>query len=124
MRLSSRNTHTTRSKAGKKVHHSPRHPPVSHRAKGERAWLVAGLVIYLAVAVTGVYVSLSSQQMRNLFTSLQRIQVQNDELLGEYSRLLLERGAFASYLNVDRVAEQDLSMKFPELRDEVRRVKR
>ncbi len=90
----------------------------------DRLWLFTGVLIYLAVGVTGLFVSLSSQQMRNLFTTLQHNQTENDQLLGEYSRLLLERGAFSSYQNVGRVAERELSMKFPEVARDLKRVER
>ena len=45
---------------------------------------------------------------------MERGQRSQDELLAEYSRLLLERSMLSSYENVDQVAEGELSMRFPE----------
>jgi cell division protein FtsL len=37
-----------------------------------------------------------------------------DELLSEYSRLLLERSTLAAFQNVERIAQTELAMQFPE----------
>ena len=75
---------------------------------------MATCVVYVAIALTGVWIASLGQDVRGLFVALERNQQQQDALLAEYSRLLLERGTLASYQNVDQVAERRLAMRFPE----------
>jgi len=85
------------------------------RARGaRRSWLIVGVVIYLGVAVSGVWVAAGSHGARQMFVQLERGQRVQDALLADYSRLLLERSMLSSYENVDQVAEHQLSMRFPE----------
>ena len=77
-------------------------------------WLLVGTVIYLGIAASGVLVARSSQEMRGLYLALEQNQGAKDDLLAQYSRLLLERSTFSSYQNVDEIAEQTLNMRFPE----------
>jgi cell division protein FtsL len=86
----------------------------SGRDVGVWRWLTATCVVYVAIALTGVWVASLGQDVRGLFVALERSQQQQDALLAEYSRLLLERGTLASYQNVDEVAERRLAMRFPE----------
>jgi cell division protein FtsL len=79
-----------------------------------RLWLIAGVVVYLGVAISGVWVAAGSHEARQLFVQLERGQRVQDELLADYSRLLLERSMLSSFENVDQVAEHRLSMRFPE----------
>ena len=65
-------------------------------------WIVATLLV--AVTVSGVQVAFSSQKVRQLHADLQAAQRVQDEELAEHSRLLLERSAQTSYVNVERVA--------------------
>jgi cell division protein FtsL len=83
------------------------------RASDSR-WLLVGIVVYLGVAVTGVLVARSSQEMRTLYLAVEQNQGVRDHLLAQYSRLLLERSTLSSYQNVDEIAEQTLNMRFPE----------
>jgi cell division protein FtsL len=82
-------------------------------------WLAWGIVVYTLIAASGMGVAAQSQRVRDLFAELERTQQQQDELLSEYSRLLLERSTLASYQNVDQIAEQSLAMRFPELVERV-----
>ena len=75
-------------------------------------WIVATLLV--AVTVSGVQVAFSSQKVRQLHADLQAAQRVQDEELAEHSRLLLERSAQTSYVNVERVAEAELGMIFPD----------
>jgi cell division protein FtsL len=86
----------------------------STRESGVGRWVVATCVVYVAIALTGVWIASLGQDVRGLFVALERNQQQQDALLAEYSRLLLERGTLASYQNVDQVAERRLAMRFPE----------
>ncbi len=77
-------------------------------------WLVAAGAIYVGIAASGVWIAASAQDVRGLFVSLEENQNQQDALLAQYSRLLIERSTLSSYQNVDQVAERQLAMRFPE----------
>ena len=83
-------------------------------------WVFVITVCDLATA-SGVLVALKTHETRSSFVILGDIQARHDEMLEEYSRLLLERGTLSSYQNVGELAEDDLSMHFPE---EVIRIQR
>ena len=74
---------------------------------------IVGLLL-LSVVVSGVQVAHYSQQVRELHGQLQAAQMRQDAELAVHSRLLLERSVETSYQNVERVAESDLAMVFPE----------
>ena len=76
--------------------------------------LLALVTLLLATAASGIQVVYQTQEVRRLHVELQSVQRAQDELLSEYTRLLLERGTLASYQNVERLAVQELSMMFPE----------
>lgn len=78
-----------------------------------REWIF-GAVICAFAAVSGVQVADKSHEMRGAYTRLSEEQARRDALLEERSRLLLERGTLSSYRNVDRIANDALSMHFPE----------
>jgi cell division protein FtsL len=77
-------------------------------------WLVALGVLYAGIAASGVWIAATAQSVRGSFVALERNQNEQDQLLDEYSRLLIERGTVSSYQNVDQVAERQLAMRFPE----------
>ena len=85
------------------------------RASPARAkqWIFGGLICAIAAA-SGVQVTTKANEMRDAYTRLSEEQARRDALLEEYSRLLLERGTLSSYRNVDRIANEALSMHFPE----------
>jgi cell division protein FtsL len=89
------------------------------RKDGTARWIGWGVLVYAMVAGSGIAVAAQSQYVRDLFAALERTQEQQDELLSEYSRLLLERSTLASYQNIDQIAEQSLAMRFPELVERV-----
>lgn len=65
-------------------------------------------------SVTGSLVVDRSNERRNLFIELTKNQIEQDNLLQERTRLLIERGALSAYQNVDRIAIDELKMKFPD----------
>ena len=71
-------------------------------------------VLLLAVVGSGVEVALVSHDVRTLHGELEAAQKAQDEHLAEYSRLLLERSALSAYQNVERLAETELGMQFPQ----------
>jgi cell division protein FtsL len=82
-------------------------------------WFVASAVVYVGVALSGVWIASLGQDVRGLFVALERNQRTQDALLAQYSRLLIERSTLSSYQNVDQVAEQQLTMRFPEIVERV-----
>mgnify|MGYP003701035985 CR=1 FL=1 len=72
------------------------------------------IVLLLAVVASGIQVALVSHDVRLLHGDLEAAQRAQDEHLAEHSRLLLERSALSAYQNVERVAETELDMRFPD----------
>jgi len=73
-----------------------------------------GVLLLAGCVVFGVQVASQAQQMRALYSELQRDQAAKDALLAERSRLLLERGALKSYSQAEKLARETLGMRFPE----------
>ena len=84
-------------------------------------WLAVAGAIYVGIAASGVCVAAIAQDVRGLFVTLAKNQTRQDELLAQYSRLLIERGTLSSYQNVDQAAESQLAMRFPETVERVSR---
>lgn len=74
-------------------------------------WLALLLV---AVVASGIQVALVSHEVRTRHGELEAAQRAQDEHLAEHSRLLLERSALSAYQNVERLAETELGMVFPQ----------
>lgn len=72
------------------------------------------VVLLVLVVASGIQVTRVSHEVRRLHGELEEAQRAQDEHLAEYSRLLLERSARSSYHNVERLAEEQLSMRFPD----------
>jgi len=77
------------------------------------------VLLLLAVVGSGVRVAYSSQEVRYLHGELQAAQRQQDAELAEQSRLLLESSMEMSYANVERVAQSQLDMVFPERAEQI-----
>ncbi len=82
-------------------------------------WMLLGAIAWLGVAITGIESARQSGEMRGLFQRLSSNQKSQDGLLAEYRLLLLERATLAGYHNVERIAVDELHMRFP---DDIRRV--
>jgi len=103
----------TRKKAAKKTERGV----LDHSATGfNRPWrgVLLGFVLLSFCVVFGVQSAQQSQEIRSLYSQLQQDALAKDALLAQQSRLLLERSALKSFNNVDRLAEDKLSMRFPE----------
>jgi len=109
----------TKAHARKSARVSAREQQTRANARSRRNSLFILCVLYCAIAISGVFVAGGSLEMRLMVRTLSEVEAQRDELLAEHSQLLLERGAFSSYQNIDRVAAEQLGMKFP---DQVERV--
>ena len=62
-------------------------------------WLAAACAIYIGIAASGVCVAAVAQDVRGLFVALEN-QNRQDELLAQYSRLLIERGTLSSKTSI------------------------
>jgi cell division protein FtsL len=78
------------------------------------ARLMCWILLFVLTAASGVQVALTTQTVRELHARLERAQAAQDAELAEHSRLLLERSALASYQNVERIAQTELAMEFPD----------
>ena len=75
---------------------------------------ISVLLLVVAGVVSGVEVARGVQEVRTLHGELEASRRAQDALMAEHSRLLLERSALASYQNVERLAESELAMRFPD----------
>lgn len=78
---------------------------------------VVMLLLALLVFLSGIGVVYSSFLTRQHYAELQELQKVEDELDGEYGRLLLEHSAWASYVRVEEVSREKLNMVSPQTRD-------
>ena len=76
--------------------------------------LLVFVALLLAVVASGIQVALVSHDVRRLHGELETAQKDQDRHLAEHSRLLLERSALSGYQNVERLAETELGMQFPD----------
>ena len=85
------------------------HAPVQSR------WLV-GLLVVLLVA-SALAVIQASHRCRELYTVLQRLEVDQWELQEDHGRLLLEQSTWGSHYRVERVATRELGMRAPPMQN-------
>lgn len=81
-------------------------------------FLLASVVVYLAVAATGVLAARQAHEVRALFDEIERLRVEGDAQLVEYRQLLLERATLSAYHDVESIAGER-GMHYPR---DVRRV--
>ncbi|MBD3647525.1 MAG: cell division protein FtsL [Pseudomonadales bacterium] len=70
--------------------------------------------VLLASALAVIY---SAHMTRQMYSQLQTLQKEQDDLDSEYEKLLLEQSAWANFSRVDEVARQELNMKTPGAED-------
>ncbi len=94
---------------------------MARKKKQQPSYSPAGLVwpgmfVFLLVAITasGLYRVDAAHVMRGLYGSMGEIQREQDSLLEDHSRLMLERGALTSMQNIEEVAASELGMQFPD----------
>ena len=75
--------------------------------------LIAFIILLVLITVVGVTQVYQAQDVRRLYQQLSETQVEQDKLLAEHSRLLLEHSAHTSLSNVERHALEELQMQFP-----------
>ena len=84
-------------------------------------WGVGFAALLVGIAVSGLSLVEQAHEMRSLYSTLADVQQQQDGLLEEHSRLMLERGTLSSMQTIEGVAESELDMHFPESVGEVLR---
>ncbi len=89
--------------------------------RGDGARWVLTLVLLAGAVGSALQAVMVSHQHREVHGMLEETRNYQDLLLAEHSRLLLERGALAAYHHVERVAQAELNMQFP---DNVERLER
>jgi len=106
---------------GKKPHDAPaqktRQPPMRQHAV---IWLVAAAVVYVGVALSGVWIASLGQDVRGLFVALEQNQQAQDALLAQYSRFV-DRTQHAVLISKRpiRSPNNSLTMRFPEIVERV-----
>jgi cell division protein FtsL len=68
----------------------------------------------MIVVFSGLKTVAAAHEMRGLYGSLTEVQREQDRLLEQHSRLMLERGTLGSMQNIETVAQTELGMEFPE----------
>ena len=82
--------------------------------KPGRLLLFALPLLWLAVLASAVTVVFVRHEARNLFTELERLSDERDELNIEWGQLQLEQSAWSNHGFVERVAHDKLRMTLPQ----------
>lgn len=73
-------------------------------------FVVLLFLLFLASSIGVIY---SAHMTRQMYSSLQSLQREQDDLDNRYEKLLLEQGAWADYTRVDQLAREELEMIAP-----------
>jgi len=77
-------------------------------------WCALFGALLMIVVFSGLKTVAAAHEMRGLYGSLTEVQREQDRLLEQHSRLMLERGTLGSMQNIETVAQTELGMEFPE----------
>ena len=82
------------------------------------SWLLAWQQLLIAaliglLVVSSLAVALSAHETRQLYSQLQVLGQERDNLDSEYEKLLLEQSAWADYSRIDQVSREQLNMLAP-----------
>mgnify|MGYP001246571867 CR=1 FL=1 len=66
-----------------------------------------------ATLVSAFFVINTAYQTRQMYSSLQELRVERDQLTIEWGRLMLERGALSSDMRIDSLARQKMTLRPP-----------
>ncbi len=86
----------------------------SGRASTVLLWGGCFAVLLVVIAISGLSLVDQAHEMRGLYSTMAEVQQQQDGLLEEHSRLMLERSTLSSMQTIEAVAESELDMHFPE----------
>lgn len=79
--------------------------------------LLLAALLLLAVVGSGVAVVQTRHEHRQQFVELSRLERERDELNIEFGRQQLEQATWAETHRIERIARNDLGMKYPEAAD-------
>lgn len=71
-------------------------------------------IVVVGIVATGLEQVSAAHEMRGLYGQLGKLQHEQDGLLEERSRLMLELGAIGSMHSIENFAAAELDMHFPE----------
>jgi cell division protein FtsL len=77
------------------------------------ALLLKILLVLILVISSSLAVVYAKHQSRKLFTELQSLKKQQDQLDIEWGKLQLEQSAWARHERIERIAGKQLDMKIP-----------
>ena len=82
------------------------------------SWLLAWKQLLISaltglLVVSSLAVALSAHETRQLYSQLQVLGQERDNLDSEYEKLLLEQSAWADYSRIDQVSREQLHMLAP-----------
>ena len=83
----------------------------------ESPWVSGGLLcVLLTLAVLSSFARIDVlHQSHQRFAELQTLHYQRDALHQEWTKLLLEQGAWGAHARIERISREQLHMKTPEL---------
>ena len=79
--------------------------------------VVMMLLLAAAVLMSGMAVALVKYESRKLFTEMERLRVQRDELAVDWSRLQIELATWAEQGRIKESASRQLQMQVPQVAD-------
>ncbi|MEM7081031.1 MAG: cell division protein FtsL [Pseudomonadota bacterium] len=85
-----------------------------HAKDANITWFALFICVLVLLVWSSLIVVDNAQQMRTLYQSLGTVQGEHDELMSIRSRLRLERGAVSSLHNIEKLAQEELGMHFPQ----------
>jgi len=80
-----------------------------------RRIVFAGL--FCCVVATALLIVLQRHEARKLFTSLQELQTEQNELDREWGQLLLEQATWGAHGRIEEIAREQLNMTLPAVKE-------
>lgn len=74
-------------------------------------------VLVVSVFVSAIEVVLQRHETRKLFSILQELQAEQNELDREWGQLLLEQGTWGTHGRIEDIARDKLNMTLPEIKE-------
>ncbi len=94
-------------------------PRLAGSLQSRAGWACLFGMLLVAITYAGLGLVTEAQRMRDLYGQMAVSQKQQDTLLEEHSRLMLERGSLTRLHTIEAVAQTELGMHFPELMGDV-----
>lgn len=82
-------------------------------ASAQPIWFICGLFALVALLLSGLLTVSQADERHDLYTRLQELRAEQEQSLGEYSRLQIERGSLLSYEKVEDAASTQKALAFP-----------